>query len=478
MASRQREDAGRDGKLSVGAAHYYARIYAAARAGCLSDLRRAGCSEEDAQDIFAATLERIMRKFDPTEATYAPQQMVALLKKACRQKLIDERRHRGVLKMVPLEEAGSRFDGGSESPPEAVETREAVAMGREAISSLPERDQAIFFQRHKLNLTPDEILRRNPGLSRRTYRKIMQRANARALEAFEAIDSGARCVQLRGELLRSYVAGEAGEEELAIVRAHLLHCRPCRLEAAQMRTHMHDIATGLAAVIAVECAHGSLLAGWATQLLDRAWAMGEALGAATRAARERLRELALRVATALPGSGGESTAGQIAGISGAKALSACAAGAIASGCLAAGVVPGVGVLGQADQDRRPDPARPAQTRAPQPAAPAPTQTLGSTVMPAAKPSPTDRESAKAKQGKALTRSLPEARREASARPSPSADPVGTGFGSEATGAGTPIPPAPTESSDGRGMSPGGEVSASRNTSPSARPSPAAAEFGF
>ncbi len=477
MASRQREGAA-DAKLSVEAAHYYARIYAAARAGCLAELRRAGCREEEAEDIFAATLERIMRKFDPTGSTYAPAQMVALLKKACRQKLVDERRHRNVLKLVPLEDASSRFDAGAASPPEAAEEREAVAMGREAISSLPKRDQALFFQRHQLNLAPDEILRRNPGLSPRTYRKVMQRANAKAFAAFEAIGSGARCAQMQGEHLGRYVAGEADEAELAMVKAHLRHCRACRLGAAQMRDRLHDVASGLPAVIAVEYAHGGFFAASAARLLDVVGQVGEALGGATRAARERLRDLAIRAATALPGSG-ESAAGQLAGISGAKALSVCAAGAIASGCLAAGVVPGVGGLQLVDQNRHADVAKPAQTRASQPIMAAPLADPDPSRMHVTQPSSTGKGGREVGQGKAAARPSPEARREASARPSLSPRQVGTEFGGEAAGTGAIAPSTSTGSLGGEGTSSGGGVGASRGATTSRRSGAAtAAEFGF
>jgi DNA-directed RNA polymerase specialized sigma24 family protein len=172
-------------------------------------------------------LERIMRKFDSGGSAYGPAQTVSLLKKACLRKWIDERRHRSVLRMVPLEEASAR-EGEEAGPAQAAEEREAVAIAREAIASLPERDRALFFQRHQLGLTPQEILRRNPGLSERTYRKLIGRANARAMRAFEEIEGGERCAQMSGERLRSFVAGEGSEEERACVKRHLCHCGACR----------------------------------------------------------------------------------------------------------------------------------------------------------------------------------------------------------------------------------------------------------
>src|SRR5262249_39672678 len=69
------------------------------------------------------------------------------------------------------------------------------------------------------------------------------------------------------------------------------------------------------------------------------------------------RELALRAATGLPGMGGDAAAGQLAGISGVKMASVCAAGAIAAGCLATGIAPAVGVLELAQHHRHRNPPK-------------------------------------------------------------------------------------------------------------------------
>lgn len=234
-----------DGSLSVEAAHHYARVYGPAKAGCLAQLRRAGCPEEEAEEIFAATFERIMRRRDPPREGFAAAQTVALLKRACLQKLIDERRHRDVLKLVPLAAVASRADPMAASPPEAAERREAAEIASEALSSLPERDRRIFLQRHQLDLSPEEILRHNPGLSPRIYRKLLQRARARTREAFVQIAGGMRCVEMQGERLRRYLDREADEAEAREVRAHLRRCPACRFEAARLRGGLHGFAAGL-----------------------------------------------------------------------------------------------------------------------------------------------------------------------------------------------------------------------------------------
>jgi RNA polymerase sigma factor (sigma-70 family) len=486
MASRPHEGpaSAEDGRLSVETAHYYARIYGPARAGCLGELRRAGCSEEEAEDIFAATFERIMRKRDPAREGFGPAQTVALLKKACRQKLIDERRHRGVLQIVPLGDASNRPDRTSEDPAEAAAEREAASIAREAISSLPERDRALFFQRHQLGLSPEEIMRRNPGLSRRTYRKIIQRANARALEAFEEIGSGARCAEMRREQLRRYVAEEAREEEIRLIGAHLRRCRGCRLEVARLRGHLHELATGLAALLTLGHARGGLLGDVPARLLDAAGRGGEALAGATQAARERLRELVLRAALS-SSSGGESAAGQLTGIAGTKVASVCVTGAITASCLAAGVVPGVGGLGLAgsQQGHRGSSESTGRTE------PAMSRSLSSqlktpAIAGAGASEPRSEKAAASDEGRSThqdrkkRRYSPEAKADYSSRPTISGRQVGTELGAEATGTARPVPSlgASGEAGTSTGQ---GEVSPSRGSDGSRDGGlAAAAEFGL
>jgi DNA-directed RNA polymerase specialized sigma24 family protein len=471
MASRQQDipPNGGERKLSVETAYHYARIYAAARAGCLAELRREGCGEEEAEEIFSATLERIMRKRDPVGEGFGSAQTVALLKRACAQKLIDERRHRDVLPIVRLVEVIARSDPTSESPAEAAEAHEAVAVGREAISSLPERDRRLFLQRHRLELSPEEILRRNPGLSQRTYRKVMQRANARVIAVSEKIGSGERCAELRDGQLRRYVTEEASEAEVRAIRAHLHHCRACGLEVARMRGYLHEVASGFAALLTDGKARGHLVGDLPARLLEVAGHGGDALVGATRAARERLRDLAIRVATTLPGSGGESAAGQIAGISGAKAASICAAGAITVSCLAAGVVPGVGGLELAGKGRAPRQQEPARSEKP---ATAPRSSAEAPALSGSSaPSQSSTETSSTGQGKRAARSSTSEAR--STRPTISGQQTGTEFGVESAGTGVP---APVYSSGSSGASSGGGTASGTGSSGSG--SKSQPEFGL
>jgi RNA polymerase sigma factor (sigma-70 family) len=477
VASRQRVE-GAGGRLSVELAHYYARIYSSAKAGCIAELRYAGCDEEEAEELFAETLERIMAKRDPPGEGFAPAQTVALLRKSCRQRLIDEHRHQGVLKVVPLAEASERADRTRRSPAEAAEDRDAVAVGREAISSLPGRHRQLFIQRHRLGLSPEEILRRNPGLSRRTYRRIMQRANAWALAAFEQIASGERCAEMRSGQLRRYVSEEASEAELRTIQAHLRHCRACGLEVARMRGHLHEVAGGFAALIADRQADGHIVSDLPARLLDVAGQGGEALAGATRAARERLRELAIRAATATPGPGGEGAAGQIAGISGAKVASICAAGAISASCLAAGVVPGVGSLDLVGQKPTPRHSESTKRVAPPPERRSPVE-----ASPVSGSSASQQTPKRASSTGRTTRSSRAARSSSpaapSTRPTISGQQTGTEFGAEAAGTGVPAPTLSSGSSNSSDVSTGdGSASSSGSTGSGGSGSKSKPEFGL
>lgn len=164
-------------RLSPASAAFYARIYRAARAGCCRELRRAGCNEEEAEEIFMATCEKVMRTVDPISSRFAPGQMVVFLKVACKRRLIDERRHRNLLTEVELETVSGLAapERGPDAIAESNETSRAV-FG--AINSLAPLDRLVFRHRHEQELSPREIRDRIPALTARSYRRTIERANA------------------------------------------------------------------------------------------------------------------------------------------------------------------------------------------------------------------------------------------------------------------------------------------------------------
>jgi RNA polymerase sigma factor (sigma-70 family) len=163
---------------------FYARLFEGARAGCMKSLRSAGCSEEEAEEIFDEVLTRVMDEVDPIDRAFAPPQMVNYLKTACRNQLISDRRHRGGLDVTDLDRVGPVSDPRAMGLEEEAALHETMEGVRRALRSLPERDRVIFCQRHLQGLSPDEI-RRSTGVSKRTYRKLIGRANATIRDCLE-----------------------------------------------------------------------------------------------------------------------------------------------------------------------------------------------------------------------------------------------------------------------------------------------------
>lgn len=354
--------------LSVAEAQFYARVYDPARKGSLAELRRRGCSEQEAEELFAAAYARVMESVDPIERHFDAPQMVQLVKRACWRRLVDERR-----RLLLRDESDAKLshpwhESPAESPTELAEEHEAVAVGREAVAMLPERDRLIFLRRHLLGMLPEEILAETPGLSMRTYRKIIQRANARVKEAFERIEAGERCEEMEGSLLSRYVLGESPTAERSAVEAHLAHCGACRQARARMRGHLIDVASG--ALLASSLGSGRLGSGAiGAHLLELASGGAQALGEASRTARERLREALLRLAGSLPGPGADAGVSQALGASSWRIASACTATVAAGACAAAGVVPGIGGVDLGEHHRHTTPpAKQVRAQRPPPAA--------------------------------------------------------------------------------------------------------------
>jgi RNA polymerase sigma factor (sigma-70 family) len=337
--------AGTRRRLSIEEARFYATVFDSARRGSLGELRRRGCGEEEAEEIFAAAFERTMAAVDPIAREFSEAQMVNYVKRACLRRLIKERRRRALRTEIKLGEIRSLSDPSKPGPEEITEERESVAIGREALQMLSERDQLIFRQRHQMDLRPEEIVRSTPGLSPRTYRKIIQRANSRVLKGFGRIRSGERCEEMRAGLLRRYVCEESSEAERRMVEAHLAHCRACRQAQARMRGYLADVAGPLLVIASsAEPGRDSVLGDVATRLLQLVPDAANALGEVGRGVRERVREALLRLAVGLPGAGTETTVGPALTASSVKLASACA-GLAAGACITAGVLPGVGGIG-------------------------------------------------------------------------------------------------------------------------------------
>lgn len=326
--------------LSPRAAAFYDAVWDSARRGCLGLLRQCGASEGEAEEVFAEVFTIVMSRVDPVKREFAEAQMVNLLKVSCRRRWIDERRHRAVLREVALTDAESIGDSRQEDPDELVERIEEIEVGKEAVLSLPERDQKVFRLRYQLDLSPDEIQERLPGLSARAYRRTIQRASARVLSAYERIEKGERCEELQTGLLKKFVVGDAPAPEVVAVEAHLRHCRSCQIACQQMHEHLRDVGSSLAIVVG---AAGGSSAPTTSEITHQLVGQADSIGSTTQGVRDRFRDLLLRIPGVGPGGGGEAPLGQVIGVSG-KLVAACAGGAAAAACTAALVVPTLDVF--------------------------------------------------------------------------------------------------------------------------------------
>jgi len=221
-------------RRSAEAAQFYAELFRSARAGCLRELRRAGCSEEKAEDLFSDVYVKAFDEVDPITRHFEPPQMVNWMKTSCRRLLIDQHRHETVIDRVELTEAVSSGEAGAD---EVAEDHEAVAMYREAVRSLSKRDRQVLLlsaQGHG----PDEIQQLMPGLSSRTYRKLIGRARGQVRATLKKIEDGQLCREV-GRALPLYLHGEAPEWEGRRVRAHLERCTTCRRASARIRDRLN-----------------------------------------------------------------------------------------------------------------------------------------------------------------------------------------------------------------------------------------------
>ncbi len=329
------------GRLSEQAATFYEDLWSSARAGGVGLLRRLGCSQAEAEEVFADTYTRVMAKVDPVKRGLAEPQMVNLIKVACRRRLLNLRRHEGVLKEVAVPEVEPVDGNDDDEPYERAESSEAIAIGQEAVLSLPPRDRLVFQLRYYQDLSPEEIQRRVPRLSPHGYRKSIQRSNARVLAAYERIESGRRCEELRGATLTGFLAGTLGADLAETVESHLNHCRSCQRRCIEARGHLHEVASTLALTSTIGSV-GVGLGGILARPMDAASRASSATGQAARALRERARDLAFRNGGS-PGGGGAGAA-HAGAISGVKLGIACAGVAAGATCAAAGVIPGIGGL--------------------------------------------------------------------------------------------------------------------------------------
>jgi RNA polymerase sigma factor (sigma-70 family) len=223
-------------RLSTPAAAFYARVWSTARFSCTSLLRGLGCSESDAEEVFADAYATTMARIDPIERGFKEPQIVRRLQVACRWRMSELRRRQRVVQEIAIGDPQPPANLDADEPHEGAERSEAIAIGKEALESLSPTDRLIFQLRYQQDFSPAEIRERIPSLTREGYRKAIQRSNKRVLAAYRQIESGERCKELARGALIKYVSGAAGPELAQAVQAHLRHCRACRQRTPAGRT--------------------------------------------------------------------------------------------------------------------------------------------------------------------------------------------------------------------------------------------------
>jgi RNA polymerase sigma factor (sigma-70 family) len=167
-------------QLSPEGQRTYALVFESARGACIGELRARGTNQDLAEDVFSEALTKVMSIVDdPGARDFSLGELINYLKRACQTCLIDAAR-RG-MRTAPVEPdaLSSLSDPTAAQPDEDVLDREDATRARAAIRSLPEREFHVFTQRYVLGRAPAAIVRSVPGLTERTYRKLIEKANAR-----------------------------------------------------------------------------------------------------------------------------------------------------------------------------------------------------------------------------------------------------------------------------------------------------------
>ena len=190
-------------------------------------------------DAYTAMLERERIGTLEPERMH-PRELRAYLVKSAIHKALDERKSAERRLTVPLDLAShDRADGGPALDEAAIRAFDAATV-RELVDELPARGQAVLRLRFLHELEPTEIqslLR----ISRRAYRKELERAVRQIASRYELVRSG-RWHEMRRSLVLAYVAGVTGPRRTRMARQHLAACPDCALRAVELRRAAERVA--------------------------------------------------------------------------------------------------------------------------------------------------------------------------------------------------------------------------------------------
>jgi RNA polymerase sigma factor (sigma-70 family) len=300
--------------------------------------RRYSLCADDAEDALQRGLEILLRKA-PSED---PRELIKWTQTVVKHEALAVRRERERLLAGPASGASPEdwvalIPSESDGPPERAERREAVARSREALRALkPQELRALTLLAEGFSYA--EIGART-GWTRTKINRCLAEGRDRFRAFLSSSEDGSRCAEL-GPAISAFCDGEAGEEEIDMLREHLRACSQCR---STMRAYR--AAPAAAAALAPSLPLGR-------SLLDRA------------------QELVAGAAARFGGGGSADSLTQIVGAGGArgagaaalaKAAALCVGAVGGAACLATGFVPVAVPLGAPQSAHAPVESRPEAT---------------------------------------------------------------------------------------------------------------------
>jgi RNA polymerase sigma factor (sigma-70 family) len=368
------------------AGRLFAEFERPAKAMVVRAFRGAFCADE-LDDIYANAWVGTLRALAGRHSQLADEEIRSYLLTAVANQASRELRRRRRKPTAPLELVGGVPDR-AEGPEEQAASQEQSRIARDVLTSLPPRRRAVMLLRYGWGLEPSQVCSLISGLSPRAYRKEITRGVDELTERMRAVESGSWCAD-REPILKSFVAGLAGEDEARQARAHLAHCRPCSDFVARLGGHLHDLGGSVAAIGTIDGLDGHLGVG------DRIADLGDRAGAflargGSGASDEATGQLAAAGGARGAGAAGAGVLTKLAtlGAAGKVALACVGGGIAATACVAAGVDP----FGQGSaDDRRPaherqDGSRARNASAPQlTTEPVPSQVVSESVRPPTAP---------------------------------------------------------------------------------------------
>jgi RNA polymerase sigma factor (sigma-70 family) len=226
--------------------------------------------EEAFHDAYAVVLEK-ERDGALDLDVMAAAQVRAFLTQTAIHKGLDEGKRAHRKRSLPIGDRELSEPDAGRAPDEVAAADLESARVREIVGELSERRQAIVKLRYFFDRSPQEI-QRCLGLSERSYRRELERAQRHILQRYELVREGSFC-ESRRSLIRAFVMGIAGPDRAREAREHLASCPGCTAWAAELR-EVRRQAAALAPLPALVLPNGPLellldgLGGLRDQLLD------------------------------------------------------------------------------------------------------------------------------------------------------------------------------------------------------------------